>query len=221
MTKIIGLTGGIGSGKSTVANYIASKGIPVYIADEEAKKIMERDDVKQKIQNLFTESILNSDNSLNRKKIAEFVFNNPDKLKELNAIVHPEVRLHFKNWLKEHKNHPFIIKEVAILFETGGNKQCDKVILITAPEELRIERAMKRDNLTKKDVLLILGFSIFVSIFLFLVFMNQLAGAGVFGILFLIISISKKDWRIKNRKYLPILLVEVLFIALILWIKVR
>ncbi|WP_195935410.1 hypothetical protein [Lactococcus lactis] len=77
------------------------------------------------------------------------------------------------------------------------------------------------DNLTKKDVLLILGFSIFVSIFLFLVFMNQLAGARVFGILFLIISISKKDWRIKNRKYLPILLVEVLFIALILWIKVR
>ena len=153
MTKIIGLTGGIGSGKSTVANYIASKGIPVYIADEEAKKIMERDDVKQKIQNLFTESILNSDNSLNRKKIAEFVFNNPDKLKELNAIVHPEVRLHFKNWLKEHKNHPFIIKEVAILFETGGNKQCDKVILITAPEELRIERAMKRDNVTKKDIL--------------------------------------------------------------------
>lgn len=153
MTKIIGLTGGIGSGKSTVANYIASKGIPVYIADEEAKKIMEHDDVKQKIQNLFTESILNSDNSLNRKKIAEFVFNNPDKLKELNAIVHPEVQLHFKNWLKEHKNHPFIIKEVAILFETGGNKQCDKVILITAPEELRIERAMKRDNLTKKDIL--------------------------------------------------------------------
>ena len=77
------------------------------------------------------------------------------------------------------------------------------------------------DNSTKKDVLLILGFSIFVSIFLFLVFMNQLAEAGVFGILFLIISISKKDWRIKNRKYLPILLVEVLFIALILWIKVR
>ena len=97
MTKIIGLTGGIGSGKSTVANYIASKGIPVYIADEEAKKIMERDDVKQKIQNLFTESILNSDNSLNRKKIAEFVFNNPDKLKELNAIVHPEVQLHLRS----------------------------------------------------------------------------------------------------------------------------
>ena len=100
MTKIIGLTGGIGSGKSTVANYIASKGIPVYIADEEAKKIMEREDVKQKIQNLFSDSVLNPDNSLNRKKTAEFVFNNPEKLKELNAIVHPEVQLHFKNWVK-------------------------------------------------------------------------------------------------------------------------
>lgn len=153
MTKIIGLTGGIGSGKSTVANYIASKGIPVYIADEEAKNIMERADVKQRIQNLFSESILNKDNTLNRKKIAEFVFNNANKLKELNAIVHPEVQLHFKNWLKEHENFPFIIKEVAILFETGGHKQCDKVILITAPEDLRIERAMKRDNVSKESIL--------------------------------------------------------------------
>ena len=91
MTKIIGLTGGIGSGKSTVANYIASKGIPVYIADEEAKKIMENADVKQRIQNLFEESVLNADETLNRKKIGELVFNNPSKLKELNAIVHPEV----------------------------------------------------------------------------------------------------------------------------------
>ena len=153
MTKIIGLTGGIGSGKSTIANYIASKGVPVYIADDEAKKIMERDDVKQKIQNLFNESILNLDKTLNRKKIAEFVFNNPEKLKELKAIVHPKVQLHFKHWVKEHESFPYIIKEVAILFETGGNKQCDKVILITAPKELRIKRAMKRDNLTKKDIL--------------------------------------------------------------------
>lgn len=153
MTKVIGLTGGIGSGKSTVANYIASKGIPVYIADEEAKKIMEREDVKQKIQNLFDQSVLNSDSSLNRKKIAQIVFNHPEKLKELNAIVHPEVQLHFKNWVNDHKYYPFVIKEVAILFETGGNKKCDKVILITAPEELRVERAMKRDNLTKNEIL--------------------------------------------------------------------
>lgn len=153
MTKIIGLTGGIGSGKSTVAAYMASKGIPVYIADEEAKNIMECENIKQKIQNLFSENILNSDATLNRKKIAQLVFNNPEKLKELNAIVHPKVRLHFSNWLKEHKNYPFVIKEVAILFETGGNKECDKVILITAPVSLRVERAMKRDNLTKDEIL--------------------------------------------------------------------
>lgn len=152
MTKIIGLTGGIGSGKSTVANYIASKGIPVYIADEEAKKIMERSDVKLSIQNLFVESVIHSDGTLNRKKIAEFVFKTPNKLEQLNAIVHPEVKRHFKNWLNKHKNQPFIIKEVAILFETGGNKDCDKVILITAQENVRIERAMKRDNTSKDNI---------------------------------------------------------------------
>ena len=153
MTRIIGLTGGIGSGKSTVANYIASKGIPVYIADEEAKKIMERTDVKHNIQNLFPQSVLNDDNTLNRNKIAEFVFSNPEKLKQLNAIVHPAVKNDFSNWMKEHKDASFIIKEVAILFETGGHKDCDKVILITAPEDVRIERAMKRDNSSKESVL--------------------------------------------------------------------
>lgn len=153
MTKIIGLTGGIGSGKSTVANYIASKGIPVYIADDEAKRLMESDEIKQKIQSLFSESILNKNQTLNRKRIAELVFNNPSKLQELNAVVHPLVHQHFKNWVKEHENFPFVIKEVAILFETGGNKQCDKVILITAPEDLRIERACNRDNVDRETVL--------------------------------------------------------------------
>lgn len=153
MTKIIGLTGGIGSGKSTVANYIASKGIPVYIADDEAKRLMELDEAKQKIQSLFSESIFNKDQTLNRKRIAELVFNNPSKLQELNAVVHPLVHQHFKNWVKEHENFSFVIKEVAILFETGGNKQCDKVILITAPEDLRIERACNRDNVDRETVL--------------------------------------------------------------------
>lgn len=153
MTKIIGLTGGIGSGKSTVANYIASKGIPVYIADDEAKRLMESDEIKQKIQSLFSESIFNKDQTLNRKRIAELVFNNPSKLQKLNAVVHPLVHQHFKNWAKEHENFPFVIKEVAILFETGGNKQCDKVILITAPEDLRIERACNRDNVDRETVL--------------------------------------------------------------------
>lgn len=153
MTKIIGLTGGIGSGKSTVATYIASKGIPVYIADEEAKKLMNSKRVSTKIQAIFLENILDENGKLDRKKIAAIVFNSPEKLSELNTIVHPEVKKHFIKWLKKHKNAPFVIKEVAILFETGSNLSCDKVILITAPQEIRIERAIKRDNVDRESIL--------------------------------------------------------------------
>ena len=101
MTRIIGLTGGIGSGKSTVANYIASKGIPVYIADEEAKKLMDSKVIIKKIQAIFEESILTNEGNLDRKKIASIVFNSPEKLVELNNIVHPEVKKHFTNWVKK------------------------------------------------------------------------------------------------------------------------
>lgn len=153
MTRIIGLTGGIGSGKSTVANYIASKGIPVYIADEEAKKLMNSKQLLTKIQAIFKENILTDSGNLDRKKIAEIVFNTPEKLTELNKIVHPAVKIHFDDWVKKHKNTPFIIKEAAILFETGGNLTCDKVILVTAPEEIRIERAMKRDKVDRASVM--------------------------------------------------------------------
>ena len=152
MTKIIGLTGGIGSGKSTIANYIASKGIPVYIADEEAKKLMELPEVITSVQSIFSENVLDKFGKLDRKKIADLVFNSPTQLPQLNNIVHPLVKNHFIEWLKIHSNAPFVIKEVAILFETGGNTACDKVILVTAPEEIRIERAMKRDNVSKETI---------------------------------------------------------------------
>ena len=152
MTKIIGLTGGIGSGKSTVASYFASKGIPVYIADEVAKKIMNRKSVISEVSSIFSENILDDKMKLDRKKIASIVFNNQEKLKELNAIIHPKVKTHFVNWLKRHKNYSFIIKEVAILFETGGNKDCDAVILVTAPEKLRIQRTIDRDNTDELSV---------------------------------------------------------------------
>ncbi|VXB65622.1 Dephospho-CoA kinase [Flavobacterium sp. 9AF] len=153
MTKIIGLTGGIGSGKSTVAKYIASKGIPIYIADDEAKKIMSEQLVIDEIQKMFTEKVLLDNGQLDRKKIGAIVFNNPILLKQLNEIVHPKVKTHFIDWLQKHKDSPFIIKEVAILFETGGNKECDKIILITAPEEIKIERIMKRDNISKNEII--------------------------------------------------------------------
>jgi dephospho-CoA kinase len=153
MTKIIGLTGGIGSGKSTVANYIASKGIPVYVADEVAKELMKQPEVIIQIQTIFSQNVIAPDGKLDRKAIAQRVFSNPDELYKLNAIVHPLVKAHFLAWLQQHKSAPFVVKEVAILFETGGNEACDKVILVTAPEAIRIQRAILRDNVSKKAVL--------------------------------------------------------------------
>jgi dephospho-CoA kinase len=152
MTKIIGLTGGIGSGKSTVAKYMISKNVPVYIADEEAKAIMSNPEVIVKVQELFAENVLLNDLTLDRKKIALIVFNHPEKLTDLNNLIHPLVKEHFLNWLKTHKKEPFVVKEVAILFETNGHKDCFKVILVTAPKNLRIERTIKRDGITKNDV---------------------------------------------------------------------
>ena len=153
MTKIIGLTGGIGSGKSTVAHYIASKGIPVYIADAAAKEIMEQPDVMAQIKQIFHQNVMTSEGKLDRKVIGQLVFTSPELLKKLNAIVHPLVKTHFIDWLQQHKTASFVIKEVAILFESGGNKECDKVILVTAPEAIRIQRTMLRDNTSQEAIL--------------------------------------------------------------------
>ena len=153
MTKIIGLTGGIGSGKSTVAHYIASKGIPVYIADAAAKEIMEQPDVMAQIKQIFHQNVMTSEGKLDRKVIGQLVFTSPELLKKLNAIVHPLVKTHFIDWLQQHKTASFVIKEVAILFESGGNKECDKVILVTAPEAIRIQRTMLRDKISQEAIL--------------------------------------------------------------------
>jgi dephospho-CoA kinase len=153
MSKIIGLTGGIGSGKSTVAKYIASKGIPVYIADYEAKMLMEDPLVIEEVQQLFDENVILENGKLNRGKIGEIVFNNKSKLDQLNRVVHPKVKQHFTKWLQEHKEFPFVVKEVAILFESGGDKECDKVILVTAPLKVRLKRTIERDNISEELVL--------------------------------------------------------------------
>jgi dephospho-CoA kinase len=152
MTKIIGLTGGIGSGKTTVAKMFRDQGIPIYIADDEAKKIMESNEIIQQVQEAFGKSVI-VDSKIDRAKLANIVFNNPEKLELLNKIVHPAVQKHFKNWLKNHLASPFVIKEAAILFETGGHKQCDKVITVVAPQLLRLERVVLRDNSDKESVL--------------------------------------------------------------------
>ncbi len=152
-TKIIGLTGGIGSGKTTVANYIISKGIPVYVSDVEAKKVMEFSNIITQISEAFGNEIINPNNTLDREKLASIVFNKPEKLKQLNAIVHPAVKKHFENWIVINKEAPMIVKETAILFESGSYKDCDAIITVTSPLETRISRVLKRDNTTREKVL--------------------------------------------------------------------
>lgn len=152
MTKIIGLTGGIGSGKSTIANFFKELGVPVYIADDEAKKLMQSQEIVGVIKTTFGTAIFEK-NVLNRAKLAEIVFKDPDKLAQLNAIVHPVIKKHFALWLMQNKDFQYVVYEVAILFESGRYKDCDVIITVTAPKELRIERVLKRDNTTREDVL--------------------------------------------------------------------
>ncbi|KIQ22284.1 dephospho-CoA kinase [Flavobacterium sp. MEB061] len=152
MTKVIGLTGGIGSGKTTIANYFNEMGVPVYIADDGARNVMKSDHIIEEIKTSFGEALFEN-NILNRAKLAEIVFNDKDKLAELNAIVHPAVKKDFEVWLLQHKSYQYVIYEAAILFESGRYKECDLIITVTAPEEVRIERVLKRDNTTREQVL--------------------------------------------------------------------
>lgn len=152
MTKIIGLTGGIGSGKTTVANYFIAKNIPVYIADDEARKITDSKKVVDKIEKVFGNQVVEN-KKINRAVLANIVFKDKEKLAQLNAIIHPEVKKHFEKWLKTKTDFNYVIKESAILFESGSYKDCDAVIVVIAPLEIRIERTMKRDNIDRESVL--------------------------------------------------------------------
>ncbi|WP_223033258.1 dephospho-CoA kinase [Hanstruepera marina] len=150
--KIVGITGGIGSGKTTVAKMFEELGVPIYNSDIEAKALMNRSKViKRKLIDLFGEKAYR-DNILNRPYIAKIIFNNKELLEKMNGIVHPKVGLHFKRWLKKHNEKPYVLKESAILFETGEYKKCDFIILVTAPINDRINRVIKRDNSTQEKV---------------------------------------------------------------------
>lgn len=152
MPKIIGLTGGIGSGKTTIANYIASLGIPVYIADDAGKKVMQTQEVLEAIKAEFG-TVVFEENQLNRAKLAVIVFENPDKLKVLNGIVHPAVRENFNDWLAQNQKAPVVVYESAILFESGSYVNFDYMLTITAPLETRIERVLKRESISRDQVL--------------------------------------------------------------------
>ena len=149
--KIIGLTGGIGSGKTTVCKVFEKLGIPVYYADIQAKLLMtSNSEIKnQLIQRFGEQTYIN--NELNRKYIAEQIFNNKENLNSINSIVHPVVRNHFKEWTKQ-QQAPYIINENAILFESGFYKDTNIIISVITPEIIRIKRVVKRDHTTIEAV---------------------------------------------------------------------
>jgi dephospho-CoA kinase len=149
----IGITGGIGSGKTTVCRVFELLGVPVYNADDESKKIVDNNkEVKEKIVSAFGKDVLNENGFIDRKKLASYVFNNKQNLEKLNSIIHPVVGEQFEEWVKKHQSCPYIIKEAAILFESGAYKQVDEVITVTSPLELKIKRAMSRDRITREQV---------------------------------------------------------------------
>ena len=150
---IVGLTGGIGSGKTTVANLFNDLGVPIYVTDVAAKRIMISDvAVIESIKMLLGSEAYLKANELNTNYISSKVFKNKSLLKELNSIVHPAVAKDFLIWY-DNQNSDFVIKESAILFESGSYKSCKYVITVTAPLEDRINRVIKRDGVTKKQVL--------------------------------------------------------------------
>ena len=148
---VVGLTGGIGSGKSTIAKAFAALGIAVFNSDEQAKALIATDaQVKERIIAAFGEEAYQN-GEYNRAYIAQIVFNNSEKLAILNGIVHPALAEYFKQWAKA-QTSPYVLKEAAILFESGSYKDCDYIITVTAPEEVRIARVMARDHCTEAQV---------------------------------------------------------------------
>ena len=149
----VGLTGGIGSGKTLICKVFETLGIPVYYADLQAKKIMTTDPkINAKLTEYLGETVL-KEGEPDREKIASIVFSNPNALNLLNSLIHPLVRNDFDIWSRARHESAYVIQEAAILFETGASKLLDYTIAITAPEDLRIKRVMDRDHIDRKNVL--------------------------------------------------------------------
>ena len=148
----VGITGGIGGGKSTVAGIFMRLGIPVFYADAEAAAITNTDpEVLTAYQQLFGKDIIGETGLPDRKKIRDIVFHDETKREQVNKLVHPRVKARFDQWCSR-QQAPFILKEAAILFESGANAGLDKVIVVTAPGELRIKRVMERDHVDEEQV---------------------------------------------------------------------
>lgn len=150
--KIVGLTGGIGSGKTLVADIFSSFGIPVFNADESAKSQYNHPDIlRQLTQLLNTDMILNADGGLNKQTLASIIFNDEVKRKKVNDLIHPLVKKDFDDW-KSAFDLPYCIREAAILIESGSYKDCDVIVVVTADLEKRIQRVMQRDKISQEHV---------------------------------------------------------------------
>ena len=148
----IGITGGIGSGKTTVCRIFETLGIPVFYADVESKRILFTDLlVLDQVRKTFGDSVF-SNEIPDRKKLATVVFSNPEKLRQLNSILHPAVFHHFSNWMTEKKHSSYILMEAALIYETAREQFLDKVIVVAAPEEIRIRRIIVRDKISEADI---------------------------------------------------------------------
>ncbi|RYG20193.1 MAG: dephospho-CoA kinase [Chitinophagaceae bacterium] len=149
----IGITGGIGSGKTTVCRVFEVLGVPVFYADAAAKRAMTSDPILvEGVRKTFGEQSYHQDGTLHNAYIAAIVFNNKNELEKLNALVHPAVFKAFDQWVST-KATPYVLKEAALLFESGSYQQCDKNILVTAPLNLKLERVMQRDHVNEAQVL--------------------------------------------------------------------
>ena len=146
MTKVIGITGGIGSGKTTVSNFLLNYGIPVYNSDSQGKTLMNTNlELKNDIVSIFGESVYDN-GILNTNLLSSIVFSDPKKIEKLNNLVHPKVSEDFNQWIENNNNKPIIVKEAAILIESGAYLNMDKIILIVSDKSTRINRVSKRDD---------------------------------------------------------------------------
>ena len=153
MIKAVGLTGGIGAGKSTVARVFSVLGVPVFSSDEAGRAVLGETETLEWITDRWPEvGIVAPDGTPDRAALARWVFGDPQKLTELNAYIHPRVRRKFQTWM-EQQQVPYVLNEAAILFETGSYRQFDANCLVTAPEDLRVERVMQRDGVEKDAIL--------------------------------------------------------------------
>jgi len=147
----VGITGGIGSGKTTICRIFSELGIAVYNADDEARQMYGMTSVQVELKKLFGEKIFRANGDLDKKKLADLIFNDEKALKEVNILIHPMVKKHFDKW-REQQTTLYVLKEAAILFESGSYKDCKKVIAITAPPEMRIGRILQRDRRSRKEI---------------------------------------------------------------------